>query len=772
MTEEKIEKGYVKGVVSHVIFQNEENYYTVANVRVVKTNEEIKEKQVTIVGTLPVLEIDETFIFYGHIVDHPRFGLQYKVDQFERDIPKTTQGLIRYLSSSRFPGIGKKTAEAIVTTLGERAISKIIEDRSVLNEIKGLSKKRADELYEQLVEQQGFEQVLLTLSKYGFGVELAMKIYNEYGIHTLDVIETNPYQLMIDVEGIGFRRADILGAAIGLVGNHPERIRAGCLYLLHELCLAEGHVYLEKDVLIDQATRLLSSRDELVTEEEVEEKLLFMDEEGMIIIEEDRLYMKSLYFAEKGIVSSVRKLLSTEIESEFPQSEFLKALGQVEEEMNIEFAPTQREAIETAISSPFMILTGGPGTGKTTVIKAIVETYARLNGLSLDEKAYTKGNPFPILLVAPTGRAAKRMSEATGLSATTIHRLLGWKGGSSFEKGEDEKLEGELLIVDETSMVDIWLMNQLLKSVPKNMRVILVGDHDQLPSVGPGQVLHDFLKSEIIPTVSLHVIYRQEEGSSIIDLAHEIKQKKVPKNITARLADRRFFPCQAHQVQAVVSQICESAIKKGYTAKDIQVLAPMYKGQAGITELNALLQQLFNPAKDGKREIRYGEVVYRTGDVVLQLVNNPEENVYNGDRGEIVAIIYAKENVEKTDQIVISFDGIEVTYAKKDLNQITHAYCCSIHKSQGSEFPIVVLPVVHTYRRMLRKNLLYTAITRSTDSLIICGEIDAFMNGIEMVDTDKRYTTLEKLLQLKLTGKIKDESVEEEIDSLSPYDFM
>ncbi|NEU31578.1 ATP-dependent RecD-like DNA helicase [bacterium LRH843] len=746
--EQQIEKGYIKGTVSHVVFRNEENYYTVAMVRVQATNEEIKEKKLTVVGILPKIEAEETFLFFGQIVHHPKFGVQYQVDQFRRDMPQTKQGIVLYLSSNRFPGIGTRTAELIVDTLGERAITKIVEDRSILSKVPKLSKEKADQLYMQLVDQQGVEQVLMTLSKHGFGVELSMKVYQAYGIQALDIIQTNPYQLIVDVEGIGFRKADLLGAAIGLTGNHPDRIRAGCLFLIQELCMQEGHVFLEKTELVQHVSGLLSSYECKIERQEVEEQLLIMHEEEMIMQEENRLYMKSLYFAEIGIVSSIRKLLSEEVTDEFPEAEFLKELGKLEEELNIEYAPSQKDAIQTALSSPLMILTGGPGTGKTTVIKGIVELYARLHGLSLDVKSYTRSNPFPIHLVAPTGRAAKRMSEATELPATTIHRLLGWKGGASgFEKGDHERLEGELLIVDESSMVDIWLMNQLLKAVPKGMQVILVGDQDQLPSVGPGQVLRDFLDSDVIQVVPLTDIYRQAEGSSIIELAHAIKKGHMPQDLPAPQADRRFFPCQTHHVQQVITQICEFAIKKGYSAKDIQVLAPMYKGSAGITELNVKLQELFNPKRENRRELGFGDVVYRTGDMVLQLVNNPDEQVYNGDRGEIVAIFYAKENAERVDQVVISFDGTEVVYPKKDLNQITHAYCCSIHKSQGSEFPIVVMPVVRNYSRMLKRNLLYTGITRAKQFLLLCGELQSIHTAITQKEELVRNSMLVQRLR-------------------------
>ncbi|MED4162711.1 ATP-dependent RecD-like DNA helicase [Halalkalibacterium halodurans] len=748
---EHLEKSYLKGEVVQIIFRNEENQYTVALVRVHESSDDVKEKTMTVVGLLPKLEVHDTFTFYGSFKEHPRFGEQYVVDDLRREVPKTSQGIIRYLSSDRFPGIGKKTAQQIVDTLGEQALSRIVEDESALDAVPKLSKEKAKLLREQLLEQQGFEQVLTALSDYGFGVELSMKVFNVYKLHALEIIRTNPYQLIYDVEGIGFRRADRLGAAIGIKGNHPDRIQAGCHFVLQEWCLQEGHIFLTKEALIPKIIQLLSSPAEPIEEQDVLEQMQMMEEEGALIVEEERVYIKSLYFAEKGIVSSIVSLLHQEVQEEFPASEFLQKLGELEEELKIEYAPSQREAIETALSSPFMILTGGPGTGKTTVIKGIVELYARLHGLSLNVADYPKGTSFPILLVAPTGRAAKRMSEATELPATTIHRLLGWKGANSgFDKNEHDPLEGELLIVDEVSMMDVWIANQLLKSVPKGMQVIFVGDQDQLPSVGPGQVMRDLLTSGVVPTVELTDIYRQAEGSSIIDLAHAIKSGSLPNNIVEPMKDRRFFPCRPEQVKEVIGQICRGAKSKGYTAKDIQVLAPMYKGNAGINELNAMLQELFNPASEQRRELRFGDIVYRTGDVVLQLVNNPDENVYNGDRGEIVAILFAKETVEKQDQVVISFDGVEVIYYRKDLSQITHAYCTSIHKAQGSEFPTVVMPIIRNYSRMLKRNLLYTGITRAKQYLLMCGEVSAMERAIQELDEDGRNSMLKEKLQAVL----------------------
>ncbi|HHY20963.1 MAG TPA: ATP-dependent RecD-like DNA helicase [Bacilli bacterium] len=748
--EQLAERPYIKGEIIHLIFHNEENFYTVALVKVLETTEPLEEKKITVVGTLPNVDLQEIFLFHGQLIKHPRFGLQYKIEQFSRELPKTAQGVVRFLSSDRFPGIGKRTAEAIVDVLGEQAITEILADHTILEKVPKLSKEKEMLIYEQLLEHQGIEQVIMKLSPYGFGVEMCVKIFQTYGNQTLHILDTNPYQLITDVEGIGFKRADMLGESIGISGNHPDRIQAGCLFLIQELCMQEGHVFLSKNHLIPEVIRLLSNHVVTITEEEVDLQLLHLEEEGKLVREEERIYENSLFYAEKGIVNNLSRILKQkESLPEYPEAEFLKAIGEVEESLKITYAPSQKEAIQQAIKTPVMLLTGGPGTGKTTVINGIIEVFAKLSGVSLNIKEYGKDETFPVLLVAPTGRAAKRMGEATGLPATTIHRLLGWKGANGgFEKDEYEPLEGSLIIIDEVSMVDIWLANQLLKSIPKGMQVVFVGDQDQLPSVGPGQVLRDFLDANAIPTVALTDIYRQAEGSSIIQLAHSMKDGELPDDLLDKKNDRRFFPCDQYQVVDVVKQVCASAVKKGYSAKDIQVLAPMYRGDAGIEKLNVELQLLFNPAKDGRRELTFADTVYRTGDVVLQLVNNPDEQVYNGDRGEIVAIFYARENTEKVDQLVVSFDGKEVVYQKKDLNQITLAYCTSIHKAQGSEFPIVVMPVVNNYWRMLRRNLIYTGVTRAKDYLILCGELSAIERAVAEQDDGNRNSMLaEKLKQ-------------------------
>jgi exodeoxyribonuclease V alpha subunit len=786
---------YIKGKHLVTIFHNEQNLYTVLRIRVEETSHSYEDKEAVITGYFPKIHEQETYIFFGEFTDHPKFGMQFQAKHFRKDIPQTKQGVVSYLSSEMFKGIGKKTAEKIVETLGENAISKILNQPSLLDSVPKLPPEKAKLLYETLMEHQGLEQVMVALNQYGFGPQLSMRIYQAYKEETLEIIQKNPYQLVEDVEGIGFGRADELGYQLGISGNHPDRIKAACLYVLDSDCMQNGHVFVWAKDLLEKVQHILeeNKRDQIEFTD-ISQEIIKLEEEGKLIVEDQQIYLPSLFYAEKGLVSSIERILKqTEFEAQFPESEFLLALGDLEERLNVQYAPTQKDAIQTALMSPMLILTGGPGTGKTTVIKGIVELYAELHGCSLEPKDYhKKDEAFPILLCAPTGRAAKRMSESTGLPAVTIHRLLGFNGTEGFDHDDSSPLEGKIMIVDESSMVDIWLANQLFKALPENIQVILVGDEDQLPSVGPGQVLKDLLRSERIPTVRLTDIYRQAEGSSIIKLAHEIKRGLLPEDISVQQADRSFIKCHSAQLAQVVEKVALNAKKKGYSARDIQVLAPMYKGPAGIDRLNVLLQEIFNPNPDGTRkEMSFGDVKYRIGDKVLQLVNQPESNVFNGDIGEIVSIFYAKENTEKQDMVIISFEGIEVTYTRQDLNQITHAYCCSVHKSQGSEFPIVILPVARSYYRMLRRNLIYTAITRSKQFLILCGEEEALRIGVERADEEKRQTTLCDKLQnaipaaRSIVGSEEDSSqalsYEEELmqtnpligmENVTPYDFM
>lgn len=739
---------YIRGYVIQEIFYNEENWYGIIRLKIEETTEPIKESEVVIVGHFPRPHAEELYTFYGEWKVHPKFGSQYAAIRYERETPKTKAGVEKYLASGLFSGIGKKLAKRIVEHLGLDALTIIAEQPESLEGVPGISPARAKQIYASVLEHRSLERTMVFLYQFGIGVHMALRIYQTYKLQTMDVLTETPYKLIEDVQGIGFKRADEIARATGISASSPERVQAAALFVLQESAYGEGHVYLPQKELCDKTLILLAeSGGHAFSEEDVLTAMEAMFQEKKLVWDEERVYLPSLFFAEIGLAKRLRHFSERDDFGHFPASEFYRALGSVEEELGISYAPTQKEAIEKAIVSGLMLLTGGPGTGKTTVIRGITRVFAYLHGISLDLKKYDPHhNPFPILLVAPTGRAAKRMTETTGLPAMTIHRLLGWKG-DEFEHDQDRHIRGKLLIVDEMSMVDIWLANQLFRAIPDDMQVIMVGDPDQLPSVGPGNVLQDMIQSGLLLRVQLSEIYRQAEESTIIRLAHDIRQGNVPRDLVATTPDRRFFTSSPQDVVEIVKQICLGAVKKGYTAKDIQVLAPVYKGVAGVNQLNEELQELFNPKQGQRREITFGDTVFRTGDKVLQLVNNPDEQVYNGDMGEIVAIFYPNENEENEEMLVVSFDGREVTYKRSQYHQLTLAYCCSVHKSQGSEFPIVVMPFVRNYYRMLRRKLAYTGVTRSKSFLLLCGDPEAFRIAVENDDEGVRFSYLEERLK-------------------------
>ncbi|WP_040286682.1 SF1B family DNA helicase RecD2 [Sporosarcina koreensis] len=741
------EEPFLIGRAVVTIFHNPDSLFTIAKLKVKKTNCSFEGKEIVVKGSFPRLSEEEDYRFTGRLITHPTYGLQFEVKTFRKELPGTETGLIHYLSGDLFPGIGRKTAETIIEHLGQEAISKILENEDVLDEIPRLNAEKKETLVSVLRENLGLERTIVRLNEWGFGPQIAMRIYQTYQEDTIEKLTENPYRLIEDVEGVGFQRADELGRQLGITGTHTARIQAAVLHTISTATLSSGHVYLDAAQVMPESKKLLEmSQPFEIPFKLLSEAIIMLVEEGRLSAEQSRLYMPSLYFSELGIAAKMAMLLDQDRDGAFPSSEIRKAIGETEERIGVSYAETQADAIEKALNSPVMILTGGPGTGKTTVVRGLVEVYAELHGLSLDPKEYAKKEePFPIVLAAPTGRAAKRLSESTGLPAMTIHRLLGFTGQEKEEETERE-IEAGLVIIDEASMLDTWLAHQLLKAVGKGAQLLFVGDQDQLPSVGPGQVLRDLLTSGVIPVVELTEIYRQSAGSTIIELAHAIKQSEPLGDITGKTGDRSFIRTDAEQVTAVVSQIVKNAMKKGQAIKDVQVLAPMYKGPAGIDALNRVIQEMVNPPAAGRKEVTFGDVTYRIGDRVLQLVNQPESNVFNGDMGEVTAILKAKETVEKKDLMVVSFDGIEVSYERPDLNQLTLAYCCSIHKSQGSEFPTVIMPVVRSHRKMLRRNLLYTGITRAKNFLILCGSPQEFAEGIARVDERERQTTLKERL--------------------------
>lgn len=751
----------VKGTVEAILFQNKDNFYTVLKVEPIETNEDF-DAMPTIVGFFPEITEGDVYTFKGQAVTHPKYGKQLKAETFEKEVPQTKDAIVSYLSSDLFKGIGKKTAENIVATLGENTINKILDDKTVLKDVPNLSKKKQEQIADQIYSNQEVEKIMIRLHDLGFGPKLAMSIYQVYQSDTISTIEKNPYDLVYDVRGVGFNKADTLAKNLGIAFDAPERLKAGVLYTIEEECIKQGHTYLPKDYVIETSLAMLSgSYNEQIEPDLLEQMITELTEESKLIEADETLSVPSLYYSEMKSVQNLYRIQSHQTKLiDIEQSDLQMHIGEIEEMNDVNYATSQKEALETAINSKVMLLTGGPGTGKTTVIKGIVELYAEIHGLSLDYGDYDEDD-YPVALAAPTGRAAKRLQESTGLEAMTIHRLIGWSQDTKPEDVLENEITAKLIIIDEMSMVDTWLFHQFLNAVPIDAQIILVGDEDQLPSVGPGQVFKDLIDAKVIPRVNLTEVYRQQDGSSIIELAHKMKLGQ-PIDITQRFHDRSFIPCTAEQIPDVVNKVVSSAVKKGYDMSDIQVLAPMYRGSAGIKRLNKVLQDILNLKEDDAREIEFGEAVFRKGDKVLQLVNRPNDNIFNGDIGVIIGIFWARENELNKDILVVDFEGNEITFTKQDMMELTHAYCTSIHKAQGSEFPIVIMPIVKQYYRMLQRPIIYTGLTRAKQSLVFLGDSQAFDIGMKTYG-QVRMTRLAQLLR-DYFGTEGDEDTASDID--------
>lgn len=700
------------------IFRNTTNGYTVA--RFVTYDQQ--EKEFTATGIIGELEEDTIYDLYGYYEEHARYGMQFHLERYEKTMPNDSNTLVRYFSSAQFPGIGRKIAQSIVEELGEEAISLIQEQPEILNRVSGISEKKKQIIINGIEQHNDLDDTVVFFTMHGISPQNIAKIQAKYGNDAIALVKENPYRMVADIDGIGFTTADKLAKILSFEDEHPYRIKAAVLASVLSVCMSTGDSYVSLRQIQRELNRMMGFHIENLSD--------YIDElvsERNLIVEEDRIYHHTQYDAECGIATFL---------SQFPYEELLSFEGNLQEEItaleekyHITYEEKQKAAMQTFFDEPFAMISGGPGTGKTTIVKGILE---------LAKKLYPNAR---IALCAPTGRAAKRLSQLSDGDATTIHALLKWDLESNqFTKGPQDPLELDILIVDEFSMVDAWVFYSLLRAGKQIAKILLIGDEDQLPSVGPGCVLKDLVESTVFPMIRLEKIFRQSEGSDVVTLAHEIREGSF--DVLKQANDVAFFSCPSHEITKRVLQIVESAYEKGYVNQDIQVLAPMYNGVAGIDALNHALQELMNPPSATKRELRMGYRLFREGDKVLQLKNQPEDDVYNGDIGEIVEIIYASEDVSKLNKVVACFDEIIVEYSGEQIYHITHAYCTSIHKAQGSEYPIVIMPIVNDYRHMLQRRLLYTGVTRAKKSLVLLGQVEALQRCVSTKDHQLRKSTL------------------------------
>lgn len=755
---------YFTGTIERIIFENISNFYRILLLEIEDTNaEDFDDFEIIVTGTMADVIEGEEYTFWGQIVQHSKYGEQLQISRYERAKP-TSKGLVKYFSSSHFKGIGLKTAQKIVDIYGDNTIDNILEHPEKLQSISGLSAKSREAFISTLRLNYGTEMILAKLANYGIPNKLAIQILDEYKEETLDVVENYPYQLVEDIKGLGFTIADQLAEELGIESQSPERFRAGIIHSLLNSCMESGDTYVEARDLLEQTINLLeSSRPVELDPNQVALELSHLIEEDKVQQIDTKIFDNSLFFAEEGIRNHLIRILEKE-ETDKQETEIIQEqIAIAEEELGIQYDAIQKQAICDAIQNKGFILTGGPGTGKTTVINGIIAVYALLEGLDLRNKSN-----LPILLAAPTGRAARRMNELTGLPSATIHRHLGMTGDDDTSHLEDY-LDADFIIVDEFSMVDTWLANQLFSNISSTSKILIVGDSDQLPSVSPGQVLADLLQISSIPQTRLERIYRQSEKSTIVTLASQIRQGILPADFTQKKADRSYFEIASNQIPATIEKILDAAIRSGIPARDIQVLAPMYRGAAGIDAINLLMQELLNPLQKGQISFESSQFQYRSGDKVIHLVNDAEVNVFNGDLGYITDLIPAKYTESKQDEMMIDFDGNEVVYPRNEWYKIRLAYAMSIHKSQGSEFPVVFLPITSASKRMLERNLIYTAITRAKSKLILLGELQAFDYATKHIGTTRKTYLIERFSDLTETSEEINEPILEPTNQINPH---
>lgn len=700
-------------VVERITFQNAENGYSVMKVKV-KGYDDL----VTLVGNLLEVPAGAVLLCEGEWRVDKRYGQQFQCETWEEVMPATAYGIEKYLGSGLVKGIGPKFAKLIVGHFGTDTIEVIETDIERLYEVPGISKKRVEKIRESWEKQKDIKNVMLFLQGFGVSTAYAAKIYRQYGKESIDNVKENPYRLADDIWGIGFKTADGIARKMGYEMNDERRLRSGLIYTLNQLA-DEGHCYAEEEQLIATAKQLLEADEECIRT-----AMTHAIETEDLMLDGTAIYLPPFYYAECGTANRLNTLVHTKEAGSIFTARF--DLAKLQRETGIEYDEVQVEAIRQAIASKVMVLTGGPGTGKTTTTKAII--------------AALQSAGMRILLAAPTGRAAKRMSEATGMEVKTIHRLLEYNPQDGYKRNDENPLEGDALIVDECSMIDIILMNNLTKALPTTMRLVLVGDIDQLPSVGAGNVLRDIIDSGVIPVVRLTRIFRQAQSSRIVMSAHAINRGCFPDISNGQHTDFFFMKQEEpEKVAETIVSLVRDRLPKAYRQPNanIQVLTPMQRGVVGAANLNVALQQALN---HNTAALVRGGYTFKEGDRVMQLRNNYDKDVYNGDLGYVRSV----DMEERT--LTVDFDGQMVEYEASELDELTLAYATTIHKSQGSEYPIVVMPVLMTHYVMLQRNLIYTGITRAKKICVLVGQTKALAYAIHNMKVLKRNTRLKERL--------------------------
>lgn len=755
----------ITGKIITYIYQNTENGYKVFIVM------DEEKNRYTLTGYTGNLDSSLVYQFEVKEVYHKKYDLQYQIESYKLMMDSSKDSIISYLSSSLFSGVGLIAATNIYEALGERALELIASDKGVLDNVPRLTEKQKDIIYLTIRSNLVFENIYVELYKIGLSNQMIHHLYEKYQETTLDIIYENPYRLIYDIDNIGFITADNLALKLGFPYDHIERLKALLIYTFNNLSNRYGLTYLTKDQLLNSAYNYLLKGSN-ITYQTLEEALDASIDENKIIFDNDKYYLPYLFFDEVSIASKINKILENKVKK-YDLEMLEELLNDFEEMEDISLEDLQKEAIIEGINNNISIITGGPGTGKTTIIKAIIYLYASLNGKGI----YDEDMEYKVLLCAPTGKASKRINEQTKFKAMTIHRALGYNYENEFEYDENNLLNYKLTIVDESSMIDNNLASHLLKALKEDVKLIFVGDSFQLPSIAPGAFFKDLIDSGKIKTTFLKTIFRQRENSNIIKLSEMVRLGDVDSNIFGS-NDLKYYECKKLETLDIVNSIIKEEIKNGYDLiTDIEVLAPIYKTEAGIDNLNRAISNHFN--QDYSFEIKRNENLFRENDKVIYLVNSKEYELMNGDIGVIIDKTYGISSGKEKELYIIDFDNKMKKLSLNDFDDLRLAYATSIHKAQGSEYPIVILVLNDNFKGMLKRKLLYTAISRAKVRLYIVGDIKMLYYGLDFMEQERQTSLLERIKVLKRKRiKIEDKDIpfddlgEDNMDGITPYSFM